>query len=166
MQYRPEDLEKRDQIVYDRKAKNFELKKKLLPSLFEAENSEAAKQSELSETKKKKKAKQEHSKQTNATSSKTENKEETVQEKGKKRKATDNSEKIADADAEVVKNVPTKKRKKKGSNVNKKMKKEKRLLKDNQVPENLINISDARLAAYGIKAKKFKNKLKYGPKKL
>lgn len=212
--------------MYERKANNIELKKKLLPSLFETDNNVAKNETKPEvnqENKKKKKRRGKKGKQepsekeennevaneTTATISATKNKkvkqehikneavetleEEMVKEepeekvaneskeaekpakqKRKRRKRKSNGEvNDASGNQQIAKtesnlNVPTKNTKKRkivendGANASKKMKKEKRLLKNNKVPETLINISDLRLAAYGINSKKFKNKLKYG----
>ncbi|XP_044264541.1 protein KRI1 homolog isoform X2 [Tribolium madens] len=117
IQIRPDHVEKYDQIAFEKKGRNVELKKKILPSLFI--NEKEKEKNDESDNKKKKKMKKVRCVKTNEDVNK------------KKRKL-----------AKIESTVPNK-RAKKG------------------FKEQEVGITDARLSAYGINPKKFKNKLKY-----
>lgn len=194
VQIRPENQEKYDQIAYERKGKNFELKKKILPSLFEPDENvgaekekvkeEAATSGVVSKKRKRKKANQEN------TKSDTENKATEESSTGIQEKHNDLPK------SDVVNNEGRQTRKKpkrknatagqsensnppqKNSNADTYNKKRKINVGDAEIPNKRqkktgkakkskvdVGISDARLSAYGINAKKFKNKLKYGNQK-
>ncbi|CAH0551416.1 unnamed protein product [Brassicogethes aeneus] len=83
--------------------------------------------------------------------------------KKKQKKPTENSTEVStttENDGKSTKNMNANKRKRNNTENGKQNKK----FKKNNKNEKDIGISDARLQAYGIKPKKFKNKLKYGNK--
>lgn len=237
MQYRPEQVEKYDQIAYSKKSKNEELKKKILPSLFSVEEStETLAVQNVSTNKKNTKNKGlknntlpslssvEEDKETtdvkDAASSKKKNKhlkqkvtlnnagsncsegelvtsemvvETTLKnpntlsksKRNKRKKKKDGSAmsiKTSESNVELQnldcsteqsdesKSVKNKKKRKlsgdQAANPAKKFKKDRNVFNKNSNKTSVpsMNISDARLNAYGFNPKKFKNKIKYGKK--
>ncbi|XP_065212146.1 protein KRI1 homolog isoform X2 [Planococcus citri] len=187
---RPENIEKFEQKVYSKKARDENLKRKLLPSLFTEKPEEGTQQANANneEAPKKKKKKKRRSKKVKMDS----NSEDVVQSKqsdvtkpsekndkkfNRKRKATDNEDNIPKKKSfKQDSNVPTKKSPKKdnipkksfqqgnsksNSEKNKTKSKDQKFKKDRN---DTCEISDERLKAYGINPKKYKNKLKYAPK--
>jgi protein KRI1 len=198
IQHRPDHVEKYDQIAFAKKANNVELKKKILPSLFEDEKTDQNEEVKQSGSKKKKTKKvrcvkggkgngaseNDHvgsneikkddvsetqdlneSNVMKTNDKTTENRNENEAKTGgdssnvsrknkKKKKKVQNNDKTSGVDV-----TRGKKRKRANSSSNGDGVAIKKIFKDKK--QN-VGISDARLSAYGINPKKFKNKLKYG----
>lgn len=207
VQIRPEHVEKYDQIAYERKGNNLDLKKRILPSLFEPEeevesqagNKEVKneKEADLQSTgndgkKQKKKSKkgeaaengdvansssneerQERGKDKETSESSQENnvpssKEKKKTKKHKKKKAAagqQSNENNEEQHKMNRANENSRKRKVNSNNAEAPPKKQKRFVNKKRKSDVDTGMTDARLSAYGINAKKFKNKLKYGNKK-
>ncbi|KAL1501635.1 hypothetical protein ABEB36_006930 [Hypothenemus hampei] len=166
VQRRPENVEKYDQIAYAKKAKNIELKKRLLPSVFEESSKEddsTIKNLNAQNVEVKKK----DNKKTQAENSTQDiNKDEKKKPVGKE---TESAETNLNNKVENLQNdkkhIKTRKvkRKRKNSSGNTTTNESKRF--KNSKNDVKIDISDARLSAFGINPKKYKNKLKYGKQK-
>lgn len=237
VQIRPEHQEKYDQIAYERKGRNLDLKKKILPSLFEAqENGEETttsvvnKEEKSTNSKKQKKGKvkaettengameqvdgadKEKEKDKTITNNiqennvgKNEGANESIQKKKRSKKVSAGQVTVENQMQNQSGNESKQKKKKrkkkavasqvtaenqlqgnevnieahnnaKSSQKNRKrkslgnsgevpMKRQKHIVNKKKKPDVDTGLSDARLSAYGINAKKFKNKLKYGNKK-
>lgn len=201
IQIRPDHVEKYDQIAFEKKGRNINLKKRVLPSLFVGEEEEKEKDVEI-KGKKKKVKKVRCSKGRNVEVKEeveSENKiekesingdaSESKNEKKRKKKTDivvkgelENNNKIGEESTnnDVSESKIKKKRKKKKQKVDvqtnvetNKDKKRKLTENDSVVPNKKarrgfkdkkqdVGITDARLSAYGINPKKFKNKMKYG----
>lgn len=211
VQYRPEHVEKYDQIAYSKKANNMNLKQKILPSLFSEEPDEiiAKNQSneesntnkfiiqtentkevpkEMENTNKKKKSKGKNLLKV-ACENPNVQQDNTKIKKGKKETSNNDSNQF------IIQTENTKVPKEMDNTIKKKKNKGKRKLKVTRENPNVKQditikngkrkqtsnndskskkiktdvdstsaISDARLSAYGINPKKYKNKLKYGNK--
>lgn len=158
VQYRPEHIEKYDVIAFSKKGQNVNLKKKYIPSLFVEDEptdvpsnsssslaTESNLQNETTNSKKKKRKMN-----TEVMKESTQNQEdETLTKKPKL---------SSDIDQEIKKKGTNKKRKRT------KIGKQSHNEKQQKIEENDVGITDARLSAYGINPKKFKNKLKYSNK--
>ncbi|KAF2896128.1 hypothetical protein ILUMI_10041 [Ignelater luminosus] len=221
IQHRPDHVEKYDVIAFEKKAKNIDLKRKYIPSLFIEEKTEdnvfpstssegnSGTNSKGASKKKKSKQKNENEESNDKTNEKHQqsniednnnintidtsnkkhkqkrenkiiNKNDTPKEhkqnitedhvdinetSKKKQKRKKKHEEISDKINED--DIPKKKSKQDNSedksNIKVKAVNKKKHKQNNKNAED-IGISDARLAAYGINPKKFKNKLKYGNK--
>ncbi|EFA06706.1 protein KRI1 homolog [Tribolium castaneum] len=168
IQIRPDHVEKYDQIAFEKKGKNLELKKKILPSLFANENDKE--ENNEVENKKKKKVKKVRCAKTNDAAKINGDASTNIKKKKKKKKKivqnnneTDSNNKQKLSNSETV--VSNKSATKDKSDGNKKRK----LSSGEAVPNKRVKkskkqeveITDARLSAYGINPKKFKNKLRY-----
>ncbi|XP_076267735.1 protein KRI1 homolog [Rhynchophorus ferrugineus] len=153
VQHRPDHVEKYDQIAYSKKAKNLHLKRKILPSLFSEEadevnvNNQPSQESNTNESLTETDITEELSKEMENTSKK-------KKDKGKK------SLKVTSGNSNITQDGPKTTHVKRKAKVSNNESKKKRFKKDDSTP----TISDARLSAYGINPKKYKNKLKYGNK--
>lgn len=233
VQIRPDHVEKYDQIAFAKKGQNINLKRKLLPSLFEEDkeinddtNGHPQQVVDASNTSKKKKKIKNSENQENKTKEEKSNAETNKEEdseisnkmlkddqtdaekmsdvlvkkkkKGKKDLSSCESTNVSqnetngDINTDIISKsnenenenvsdmVKTDSKKKKKKNNNKstepnttnkqKNNKRKRKHSENKLDDKKrktdveVGISDARLKAFGIKPKKFKNKLKYGNK--
>lgn len=154
VQRRPERVEKYDQIAYAKKAGNVDLKRKLLPSLFIEDSNNVNIKEEVNITVNKAED-QEGELQEAASSEITVKEDAKVKQKQKKKNFKVKKDDITKKEG-VKQNFEGKKRKGKHSDKNQQ--------KNKKVKSVDVEISDARLAAFGFNPKKYKNKLKYGPK--
>ncbi|KAK9872501.1 hypothetical protein WA026_017967 [Henosepilachna vigintioctopunctata] len=188
VQIRPDHVEKYDQIAFSKKGQNIDLKRKMIPSLFISEeesksqhdeNENQANQCEIKKKKMKHGEKIESNLEpetsnletTNVTSEKAnirqhdENENQANQCEIKKKKIK-HSEKIESNLEPETSNLETNNvtsEKASIPSVKKKKLKKKTKLNNKKRPLD-IGLSDARLAAYGLNPKKFKNKILYGKK--
>ncbi|RZC36871.1 KRI1 -like, partial [Asbolus verrucosus] len=175
VQHRPDHVEKYDQIAYAKKSSNIELKRKILPSLFEddkVEDTETATQNDG----KRKKTNDGGENEMKSSESTNENVEAKSKRKKKKKKKASQNLSGASTNQNVVENKLERTINNSAENNNNEKTGKKRKhpdhglhvipkkkFKENKNKQN-IGISDARLSAYGINPKKFKNKLKYNKK--
>lgn len=171
VQHRQEHVEKNERMIYGKKAQNINLKKKTLPSLFEPEEeNETNNTVENSKVKNKKEEeinsndtlKEKHEKtkkavndvSSEANKSNKNAKEINMNNNSNKKKKNKNEEDLVNQSSKDTNN-----RKRKLSIKTKNIKNKK--FKQN---DSNSDLSNARLSAYGINPKKYRNKLKYGKK--
>lgn len=182
VQYRPDHVEKYDVIAYQKKAQNERLKRKILKSLYTDEPDEEELNNDPPK-KKKRKSDFKNGLQTEMKQTEISHDEEgtvSLHETGGTSVAENNSKVMKEgysSSTELWKKKEKKKKNKfvehmsnnempKASKKNsnqKKNKLNKTKMKGNS--NNVTELSDARLKAYGINPKKFKNKMKYGKTK-
>ncbi|CAG9863260.1 unnamed protein product [Phyllotreta striolata] len=167
VQIRSDEVEKYEQIAYKKKGQNINLKQKILPSLFSNTPEENSQNGESSVTKKEETSSVIHKSEPkeNSDSTKelteTQNNGETSKITKKKNKNNKKAVKIEDTNQNDQTSAdPNSNKRKRNSNETAEIKNKKRK-RFNKEKDAKLPISDARLSAYGINPKKFKNKLKY-----
>ncbi|XP_054277611.1 protein KRI1 homolog [Macrosteles quadrilineatus] len=168
-QLKPSFKEKSDAMSFKKKAENEALKRKILPSLYKISEDEKSPSLEDSRVEGKdahqkdsehkinsKKTKKKASSNKNDLSKKRKSvASEMIQPPNKRRKPTPDQGKPFNAQKNKIKGMPSK---------NNNNKKEIRTQNTSIEKSGLLGLSDARLEAYGIKPKKFRNKLIYNNK--